>query len=78
MSNISEKRKRVHAWLDSADEAEIDALLETISPPEKETYEAELLEELDRRRASYLSGESKVYTLEEMNTKLDMLLKKDG
>jgi hypothetical protein len=77
MASLTEKRKLVAEWLEVAEEDEVDALLESIQPSDADDYEIALLEELDLRRARHLSGESKTYTLDELNMKLDALLKND-
>ena len=69
MGNIAQKKDQVLAWLNSAGEAEIDALLETITLPDKQTYDGSIIQELNARWDDYMSGKEPDITLEAFREK---------
>ena len=72
MDTIIDIRKRIHAFVDQADEKMLRIFNELISAKSSEDESSipkSFYEELDKRRERHLKGESKSYTWEEVKNK---------
>ena len=76
MNSLTEKRRIIHDWIDTAGEEEVDKLLEKISGKKPDPYQQKLLAELNRRRQKHLDGTSGSFTVAEVDAKLDELRNK--
>jgi hypothetical protein len=76
MKSLTEKRKMIHDWIETADEDEVDMLLGKILGKEPDPYQQKLTEELNLRRQKHFEGTSESFTVNEVNEKLDHLRSK--
>jgi hypothetical protein len=70
MKSLTEKRKMIHDWIETADEDEVDMLLGKILGKEPDPYQQKLNEELNLRRQKHFEGTSESFTVNEVNEKL--------
>ena len=71
MKSLQAKRNQVHAWIDQADEAVVNALLERAMMTASKPYTPEMLAELDRRWENYVSGKTTPMSRDEMNERIE-------
>ena len=76
MKNLTEKRRIIHDWVETAGEEEVDELLTTIFNKDVDPYQQKLMQELNRRRQKHMDGTSGSFTVEEVNARLDELRNK--
>lgn len=70
MESLSEKRKLAAEWVNNAEEAEIDILLESVLYSQKVNYSPDVIRKLDERWENYVSGKRTFTTPEKLRKKL--------
>ena len=70
--NIEVLRKKLHDFVDNADEAQLESMHQMLieDTANEQVPDEEMIEELDKRWNNYKSGNSRTYTLEEAREEL--------